>query len=100
MNEPGGAASLSLSSMIRRGEENLAAEIGNELVLMSTRRGNYYGLDAIGADIWHRLATPISVADLCLALSKEYEADADTINRDVLALLGHLAHEGLIEVLP
>ncbi len=92
--------SISIDSTIRRREDHLAAGLGDELVLMSGARGNYYGLDAIGADIWRRLEQAVSVADLCAALGREYDADAETIRRDVLALLRQLAGEGLIEVLP
>ncbi len=92
--------SLSPDSTVRRSEDHLAAELGDELVLMSGVRGNYYGLDAIGADIWGRLGQTVSVADLCAALGREYDADAETIRRDVLALLSKLAEEGLIEVVP
>lgn len=90
--------SLSLSSMVRRNEDHLAAEAGDELVLMSTHRGNYYGLDPIGADIWQRLETPQTISDLCQSLAQVYDADEATICRDVVALLGKLAGEGLIEV--
>lgn len=92
--------SLSLASMISRGEQYLFAAIDNELVLMDAEQGKYYGLDAIGADIWQRLEGRVVVSDLCAALGKEYDADADTISRDVLALLERLAAEGLIEVSP
>ena len=91
---------VSLVSTIRRSEDHLAAKIDNELVLMSGTRGNYYGLNAIGADIWQRLGEPIVVSNLCVALTEDYNADNETISRDVLALLEHMASEGLIEVLP
>lgn len=98
MNEQDGTISLSMSSMVRRSDDHLAAETGDELVLMSINRGNYYGLDPIGADIWRRMETPRTILDLCLSLMKDYEADEATIRRDVLALLERLVAEGLIEI--
>jgi hypothetical protein len=89
---------LSQDSTICWSQGHLAAEINNELVLMSVEKGNYYGLDAIGADIWRRLETQVSVSDLCASMCREYDADASTIRRDVLALLERLAAEGLIEI--
>ena len=38
------------------------------------------------------------VYDLCAALAKEYDANAETIERDVLALLRELARHELVEV--
>lgn len=89
---------VSLTSTICRSEDHLAAEIDNELVLMSLEKDCYYGLDVISTDIWQRLEKPVVVADICTDLLKEYEADAETINRDMLALLEKFAAEGLIKV--
>lgn len=91
-------APLSLTSTIRRSEDNLHTEMGDTVVLMSIGKGNYYSLDAIGADIWRRLEGQVQVADLCTSLSNDYEADSETIRRDVLALLERLASEGLIVI--
>lgn len=91
---------LSLASTIWRSDNSLAAEIDDELVLMSVEKASYYGLDAIGADIWRRLSKPVLVSDLCTALGNEYDADAGTIRRDVFVLLERLAAEGLIEIKP
>lgn len=91
---------LSLSSKIRRSENSLSAEVDDALVLMSIEKGNYYSLDAIGADIWRRLERRIAVSELCEILGEEYDADPETIRRDVLALLDALAKECLIEILP
>lgn len=91
---------VSLTSTICPSSDPLAAEIDNEVVLMSIEQGSYYSLDTIGTDIWKRLDGQITVSDLCSALIEEYEADPDTIRRDVLALLQQLAAEGLIEIQP
>lgn len=91
---------LTLSSKIRRSDDSLSAEVDDALVLMSIDRGNYYSLDVIGADIWRQLEHWITVSELCAILGKEYDADPETIGRDVLALLYALAKECLIEILP
>lgn len=89
---------ITLASTVRRSESSLSAGIDDELVLMSIEQGNYYGLDAIGADIWQRLEKQVRVSELCDTLGMEYDADAGTIRRDVLALLQRLAAEGLLDV--
>lgn len=75
----------------------LAAEIGGEVVLMSVERGNYYGLDEIGSDIWRRLEQPLRVADLVTALAADYDGEVAVIERDVLDLLTKLLDNGLVE---
>lgn len=89
---------LSLTSTICRSEDQLSTEIDNETVLMSIEQGCYYGLDTIGTDIWRRLDKPVTVSDLCAALSEEYDADIETIRNDVLMLLNQLAVKGLVDV--
>jgi hypothetical protein len=64
--------------------------------MMSVDRGLYYGLDAIGADIWQRLAQPLRVADLCAQLVQEYEVEEAECAADVLAMLNDMATDGLI----
>lgn len=89
---------IALSSVVVRGTQCLEAEVDGEVVLMSVADALYFGLNAVGTDIWRRLAQPIRLADLCSTLAEEYEADIATIERDVLALVAKLAGRKLVEV--
>jgi hypothetical protein len=91
---------LSLASRVRRSEDQIAAPVDDEIIILSVERGSYFGLDDIGSDIWERLATPMRVDALCDALAAEYDADRATIERDVLALLDKLAAAGLVSTAP
>jgi hypothetical protein len=84
-------------TIVARSSACLAAEIGEEMVLMAVARGSYFGLDAIGADIWRRIGNPTRVGDLCAALVAEYDAAPATILADLTDLLAHLAELGLVE---
>ncbi|HTS93211.1 MAG TPA: PqqD family peptide modification chaperone [Stellaceae bacterium] len=94
------AATLSPTSRVRRSEDQIAAPVDDEIIILSVERGSYFGLDDIGSDIWERLASPIRVDALCDALAAEYDADRATIERDVLALLDKLAAAGLVSTAP
>lgn len=87
---------LSLNSLVRWSDNQLAATVDQEIVILSVERGSYYGLDDIGSEIWHQMATPVSVSALCDTLAAKYDADRATIERDVLALLENLVAEGLV----
>ena len=87
---------LSLTSLVRWSDDQLAATVDREIVILSVERGSYYGLDDIGSEIWQQLASPISIGTLCDALAARYDADRATIERDVLALLEDLVAEGLV----
>jgi hypothetical protein len=89
---------LTRDSFVTRARELLVAAVDNELVLLDTAQGKYYGIDAIGSEIWNRLEAPARIGDLCVALGTEFEADAETIERDVLCFLERLAGYQLVEV--
>lgn len=103
VEQPAGPSATALATALAtvvRTRDVLAADVDGELVLMSVEQGLYFGLDAIGADIWGRLEEPVRVADLCASLAADYEGDPATIERDVLALLDRMAARGLVAVTP
>lgn len=90
--------SLSLSSLVQWSNDQIAASVDREIVILSVERGSYYGLDEIGSEIWQKLENPVRVDSLCEVLTTKYDGERGTIERDVLALLEQLASEGLISV--
>lgn len=96
MSTPGGAP-LDRTTRLRRAADVLATEVDGEMVMMDVEKGLYFGLDAIGTDVWKRLEAPATAGELAAALSRDYDAEADAIERDVLDLLASLAEQGLVE---
>lgn len=88
---------ISEKSILRRLEQ-IATQIDGEIVIMSMKRGQLYGLDEIGSDIWQRLESPKSLKALVGELEKDYRGDPVAIEQDTRTLLQKLHHEGLIEV--
>lgn len=88
---------INRDTLVCRKSDILAADVGGEVVLMSVSQWHYFGLNAIGSEIWRRLETHQSVADLCAGLIADYEGDAVQIERDVIALLDKLAERNLLE---
>lgn len=86
------------STIIARMPDCLAAEMGNELVLMSAERGVYLSLDSIGKDVWSHLDPPCAFATLCDRLSADYAAPRHTIETDVTTLLETLRTAGAVEI--
>ena len=84
------------SARLVRAPEIIATEVDGELVLMSIEDGKYFGLDAIGSEIWRRLEVPKSVEALCGELKAHFEGDAATIERDTMAFLDQLSDSGLV----
>ena len=89
---------LSLSSVVVATTDQLSSELGGEAVILHMSRGVYFGLDEVGTRIWSLVQTPRRVSDVCAALQREYEVDAERCQDAVLRLLGEMLDGGLVEV--
>lgn len=86
------------TARLQQNADILASALGDETVMMSLSRNNYYGLDEVGSHIWELLAQPQTLAHLCTALQQEYVVDAETCQQEVTAFVQQLADEGLVNV--
>ena len=90
---------LAPSTRVVRVEGLCSGELDGEVVLMSLDQGRYYGMDRIGTRIWQLLETPFVVSDLCDQLRKEYDANPEECERDVMAFLDQLSKANLLKVM-
>ena len=74
-----------------------AREFDGDLVLLDLGKGQYYGLDTIGARLWAGIGSGRTVADVAAELAPEYEVDAEVVRADLLELLRDLVEKGLVE---
>jgi hypothetical protein len=88
---------LCSATVIGRAPGFLSAELDGETILLSIERGNYFGFDGVGNEVWRRLEAPMPVAALCAALAEIYDADPPAIERDMLPFLTEMLEAGLIE---
>jgi hypothetical protein len=78
--------------------EQIASELGGEVVVLNLKTGTYHGLDTIGARIWSLLQEPRTIDAILENLLNEYDVDRDRCQCDLLKLLQDLANADLIEV--
>lgn len=71
-------------------------EVDGQMVLLNLETEEYYGLDAVGADIVNRL-TSAPWDDAMSALEADYDVDPAVLRSDIARLLGDLTGAGLIE---
>jgi hypothetical protein len=88
---------LTTASIVAHNDNILHAEI-DQVVALSVTSGTCYGLNTVGSRIWHLMAKPVRVGDLCDALQKEFDVDHDTCEREVLDLLKEALAEGMIKI--
>ena len=77
----------------------LSTELHDEGVLLNLETGEYYGLDAVGMDMWKALRAHGDVAATCAhVLLEQFDVDRDTLARDLDALIARLAERKLVVV--
>ncbi|HVC57501.1 MAG TPA: PqqD family peptide modification chaperone [Stellaceae bacterium] len=92
------ASLISDATLVSRSPSVLAAEVDGEVVMMSIEKGRYFGLDDIGSDIWKRIETPCSFAELIDRLVADYDSDRATIAEDARALLERMAAQDAVRL--
>lgn len=85
------------SATISRSSEAIGTEIDGEIVVINIEDGKYFGLDAVGSEIWRRLEEPKRVDALCAELKAHFEGDPATIEREALAFLDQLSDSKLLQ---
>jgi hypothetical protein len=89
---------ISTESMVVSSKAQISTNLSDEVVILNTENGVYYGLNPVGAYIWELIQEPTSVASLLKKLLDYYAIDETRCLNDLLAILNHLAKHGLIEV--
>lgn len=91
--------SVSLQSIVTASPAQISSAVGDEAVILDTKRGVYHGLDPTGARIWELIQQRgHTVAELRDAILAEYDVEPERCERDILALVHALADKGLIDV--
>lgn len=79
-----------------RSPDIIASEVDGELVLISIQDGKYFGLDAVGSEIWRLLEQPRSTTSLVEALQAHFDGDGAAIEQETVTFLDQLAAQSLV----
>ena len=90
--------SLTPHAVVCATRDHVAAEVGDEVVILNLKDEVYYGLGSVGARIWELVQTPRRVSELRDRIVAEYEVGTARAERDLLDLLADLARRGLVDV--
>lgn len=71
-------------------------DLDGEIALLHLGRGTYYGLNPVGARIWHLLGAGRRVEDVRDDLTGEFEVDAARCEADLLTILQQMADAQLV----
>ena len=76
----------------------LAQEAHGETVLLRVSDGSYYTLDEVGSLVWACCDGSKGLDELVELVCARFDADPDTVRRDLRELLAELAGEQLLDV--
>jgi hypothetical protein len=93
-----GPMPLTLGSVVVIAQDQLSSDLGGEAAILNLKSGTYYGLNPVGARIWTLIREPRMVQSVLNQLLVEFDVEPDRCERDLIALLGQLAEEGLVEI--
>jgi hypothetical protein len=90
------ASALSLDDVLVVSPDQVAADLGGEVVILGMKEGAYFSVSAVAERIWALLQSPHRLADIVTTLTSEYDVAADQCAREVLAFADDLCARGLV----
>jgi hypothetical protein len=93
------ATSLSAETKVRISPRVYAREFGEEIVLLDFGLGEYFGLDAVGAEVWRRLEAGDPLNVIAEKIVERYDVTRDVALSDILELIGEMRDRALVEVI-
>lgn len=84
------------TTAVRAANDVYARRFGDELILLHFGRGEYYGLDSIGAEIWERLEGGANLGEIATALTIRFSVEYERALADVISLVEDLRVAALL----
>ncbi len=85
-----------IDSQLRPSDQVVGSKVGEETVLLHLGNDTYYGLDAVGTQIWALIKKGLATPDICRKLADDYGVDLETIETDVRQFLTELEAQGIV----
>ena len=91
-------SSIMKDALVTAVKEQVSCDLAGETAILDLKSGQYYGLNPVGARIWQLIQESRMVSDVLNIIQSEYDVDAQSCERDLLALLAELQSKGLVEM--
>jgi len=91
-------ADVSLASIAHVSEDVIVRELEGEAVLLNLESGIYFGLDAVGARIWHLIEQYGALSAVLDQIVSEFDVDTSQAERDLIDLVRQLSSRGLVDM--
>jgi coenzyme PQQ synthesis protein D (PqqD) len=75
----------------------VSRELDGETVLLNLETGMYFGLDAVGTEMWRAIRERATLGEAVAAVRAQYDVEEATIRTDLLQLADELLAKGLLQ---
>lgn len=91
---------MNIEAVVAVPKSVMARRVGDEVIVLDLKGGEYYGLPAVGARIWELLLDGKSLVHVADAIAREYDVDRAIAEDDVIRLVIELRDKGLLVLVP
>ena len=86
-----------MKGMVVRIAKDVNVSLGfRRMVLLDSKTGHVFGLDAVGVRVWELINEGTCVEQIVSHVATEYSADVERVRGDVHRLIDHLVTEHLV----
>ena len=89
---------MDLTQKVKFADTVFAQEVDGEMVLLDMNSENYFGLDAVGTDIWQAMQEEENLEKVLEILLEQYDVEEEVLKNDLLAFVQKLQENGLVQV--
>lgn len=89
--------SISPTQNFQRNPNIVSSEIDNEVVMMDENFEFYFGLHAIGTEVWNLLEQPNSIEKIAKKLLQKYDVSNEQCVDDLKSLFADFLENGMIQ---
>lgn len=87
---------ISTLQLFIRNPDIIASEIDKEMVMMDQDFESYFGLQAIGTEVWNLLEAPNSLEKIAANLVERYDVSTEQCIDDLKPLIADLIDNGMV----
>ncbi|HVM69361.1 MAG TPA: PqqD family protein [Gaiellaceae bacterium] len=87
---------LGPDSRVSIGASVYARSFGDEIVLLDFARGEYFGLDEVGAEVWRGLEKGRSLSEIAELIVERFEVAREQALADIIEIVDDMMNNSLV----
>lgn len=89
---------IDAATRFRKSSRQVSCQIDDEIAILDMDKSLYFRLEGVAVEVWGALDQPSSVAQLRDGIVARFDVTPEACEADLVALLGQLQAQGLVEI--